>query len=276
MIMRRILDRKRVVQTIATVRDDLYDRATLEKMYFGSTLVTYSVWAQHKLAQMGFSEVDQIYPGIDLAKFSPTQKDVTLMKKWGYTENDIIVTYPGEFTRLGATDLIIDAFTEIWRDPANAHIKYLCNCRIKNEADEKKKQAVITQLEKMRYRDRVIFTDTFADMNAIYNLSDMIIFPVTTMRGKFDVPLAMIEPYACKKPVIASDLDLFKEFSHPDINVIIPPANSSALSQAIVALANDRQKQQTLGENAYIFAHKTFNISHIAHNYDTLYKRIQG
>ena len=30
----------------------------------------------------------------------------------------------------------------------------------------------------------------------------------------FDVPLAMVEPYACKKPVIASDLELFKEFSN--------------------------------------------------------------
>jgi glycosyltransferase involved in cell wall biosynthesis len=134
---------------------------------------------------------------------------------------------------------------------------------------------VIKKLEEMGYRDRVVFTDTFADMQAIYNISDIIIFPVTTMRGKFDVPLAMIEPYACKKPVITSNLDLFKEFSHPDINVIIPPTNSSILSQAIIALANDRQKQQMLGENAFIFAHKTFNISHIAHNYDTLYKRIQ-
>ncbi len=59
------------------------------------------------------------------------------------------------------------------------------------------------------------------------------------MRGKFDVPLAMVEPYLCEKPVIASHLPQLAEFSSPAINVILPTLSANALAGAIVRLAHD-------------------------------------
>lgn len=274
-IMRLILPKKvRVIQTIATVRDDLYKPHALKKMYFGDILVTYSQWAQNKLEKLDFENVAQIYPGIDLTKFTTHAEDHHLIDEWNIALNEIVITYPGEYTRLGATDTIIDAFIEIWKDPKNDHIKYLCACRIKNEADLHKKAQVIKKITKAGHRKKVIFTDTFSDMNAIYNLSDIIIFPVENMHGKFDVPLAMIEPYACKKPVIASDLPLFREFSDTSINVIIPKGNSTVLKDTILQLINDPVQQKILGENAYDFAHKTFNIEKIAQAYEKLYTQL--
>lgn len=275
-IMRVLLANKtcKVIQTIATLRDDLYSPTELKKMFFGDVLVTYSRWAQTKLHDLQFKNVTQIYPGINLLKFIPGQKNTELMKKWHITPEDQLVTYPGEFMRLGATDLIIDTFLDLWKDHKNAHIKYICACRIKNEADEKKKQEVIKRIMSAGHQDKVIFTDTYNDMNAIYNLSDIIIFPVTNMNGKFDVPLAMIEPYACKKPVIATSLPLFAEFSHSDINVIIPAANKQNLTDAIVQLLADPDKQKKLGEHAYTFAHKTFNIERTAQSYGKIYKNL--
>lgn len=262
-----------ILQTIATVRDDLYTTDELKKMYFGDTLVTYSQWAQKKLVEMGLKNTHHIYPGINLTKYTPTPKNLSLLQQWHLTADHTIITYPGEFVRLGATDMIVDAFCEIWQDPANAHIRYICACRIKNADDAQKKNEVIKKFTAAGHIDKVVFTDTFSDMNAIYNLSDIVIFPVTNMRGKFDVPLAMIEPYACKKPVIASDLPLFREFSSSRINVIIPRAQKAALAQAILSLAKDPVRQKEYGEQAYIFAHNTFNIHTITQHYENLYKQ---
>jgi glycosyltransferase involved in cell wall biosynthesis len=275
-LMQKILGNKnvKIVQTIATVRDDLYTKKDLKEMFFGNALVTYSQWAQNKLKNIGFTNARHIYPGINLSRYTPSEKKSSLMRKWQIDPTDKIITYPGEFTRLGATDLIIDAFIDLWEDVSNAHIKYLCACRIKNASDAQKKQELIQKLKNVGHADKVIFTDTFEDMNAVYNLSDIIIFPVTTMRGKFDVPLAMIEPYACKKPVITSDLSLFKEFSSPAINAIIPKANSTALKNMILELLNDPEKRKILGENAYTFAHETFNIHKIARSYENIYEKL--
>jgi len=267
----RVSTSPQIIQTVATLRDDLYSDQELKNMLFGDTVITYSKWAQAKLKNLGFNNVTQIYPGFNLSKFTPTPKNIDLMKKWNITNTNFVVTYPGEFVRLGATDLIVDALINIWNNPKNAHIKYLCACRIKNDADAQKKQDVIKKITDAGHINKITFTDTFPDVNAIYNMSDVIIFPVTNMSGKFDVPLAMVEPYACKKPVIASDLELFKEFSSDTINVIIPKENKNALANAILKLEKDSEKRKGLGENASTFAHKTFDIQKIAQQYEDIY-----
>lgn len=269
----------KVIQTIATVRDDNYSTEELKKIYFANTLITYSKFAEKKVRTIfqnnSTKNIYQIYPGINLDKFIPNKKDTDLLEKWSVNEKDVIVTYAGEFVRLGATDLIIDAFIEIWTNPENHNIKYLCACRIKNDADLVKKNEVINKLNKVGCLDKVIFSDTFADMNALYNISDIMIFPVTKMQGKFDVPLAMIEPYACKKPVISSDLKIFEEFSSNKINVIIKSNDEKELIKSILSLSNNNKKCNQLGEESYKFAHKTFNISKIAKQYTKLYDKIQ-
>jgi len=280
LILRRLLPRKKkIIQTIATLRDDLYDENQLRTMFFGDVLVPYSRYAQKKLiklfAQEQTKKIVQIYPGIDLEKYHPTGKDPELVKKYNIHLNHFIVAYPGEFARLGATDVIVSAFIELWSDPANAHIRYLCACRIKTNADALKKNEVIERFRRAGHLDKVIFTDTFlGDMNKIYNLADLILFPVVSMAGKFDVPLAMIEPYACKKIVVASDLPIFHEFSTNDINVIIPRNSSREITQAILTIANNSSAWVRRGERAYTFVHKTFNITKIAQQYKHLYDQL--
>ncbi|MCK4635915.1 MAG: glycosyltransferase family 4 protein [Candidatus Moranbacteria bacterium] len=264
----------KTIQTVTTLREDLYSDEELKKLMFGDVIVTYSKYAKEKLKSFGLKNVQQIYPGINLSKFKPEEKNLELMKKWNLTEKDFIVSFPGEYVRLDATDFIIDTFIELWKNKKNHNIKYLCACRIKNEKDAKKKKEVIETLKKVGHLNKVVFTDTFGDVNKIYNLSDVVLFPVNNMKGKFDVPLAMIEPYACKKPVIASDLPILQEFSSEKINVIIKRNNKEDLKNAILLLKDDEDKKKELGENAFDFAHETFDIKEIAEQYEKIYEEL--
>ncbi len=277
-ILRHILPKDaHIIQTIATIRTDLYRSGEYKKVFFGDTLVTYSLYAQKILTQSGFDNVTQIYPGVDLEKYHPTDRDAELVEQWDIKLNDFVVAYPGEFARLGATDVIVDAFLELWSDPANAHIKYLCACRIKGPADESKKSEIRERIRAAGHLDKVIFSDTFAgNMNRVYNLADLIIFPVVSMKGKFDVPLAMVEPYACKKVVVASDLPIFKEFSTDDINVVIPRNSSAHISQAILSIYQNRTTHVRRGEEAYNFIHRHFDIKEIGSRYGELYRHIHN
>jgi glycosyltransferase involved in cell wall biosynthesis len=151
-------------------------------------------------------------------------------------------------------------------------IKFIFGNRVKNEADQKKKDEVVAKLTQAGIVDQVRFTDTWKEMPKLYNLSDVIVFPVGNMRGKFDIPLAIIEPYACEKPVILSDLEIFQEFSKPDFSVTIPRNDSDALWQAIEDLRANEDKRKTLGKNARAFTKQFFDLKETARKYETLYR----
>ena len=92
------------------------------------------------------------------------------------------------------------------------------------------------------------------------------------MNGKFDIPLAIIEGYACGKPMIISDLPIFAEFSNPAISVTVPCNDGDALWSAIEDIRNNEDKKNTLGKNARAFVEQQFDLQTTAREYEQLYQ----
>ncbi|NTW14885.1 MAG: glycosyltransferase [Candidatus Moranbacteria bacterium] len=266
--------RGRTIQTVATLREDLYSESELRRMLFADRIITYADASKRKLESMGFSGVERIYPGIDLERFRPTPKDPALLKRFGFTEQDFIVSYVGEYARLGATDMLAETIVSFHSQYPDSNIRFLWALRIKNADDAAKKAEVVARFESAGLADRFFCTDTFSDMPGIYNLSDAIAFPVGDMRGKFDVPLAVIEPYACGKPVILSDIPLFKEFSNPDISITVPRGDGQAFIEAVRALESDPERLAAMGRAARAYAEKEFDLRHTARRYGQVYKEL--
>lgn len=295
--------RPKTIQTIATLREDLYKPEDWKKMLFADRIVTYSDYSKKKLEASGFSGVERIYPGIDLNLYSPKPKNEEALKHFDLTAEDFVVMYPGEYVRLGATDMLVDmlvrylgkdyqqhegvateskgkgafSWPNLKRQPRDVadnstNIKFIFGCRVKNEADQKKKDEVVEKLTQAGIIDYVRFTDTWKDMPALYNLSDIVVFPVENMRGKFDIPLAIIEAYACAKPVILSDLEIFQEFSRPEFSAIIPRNDGDALWNTIINLQSNDTKRKTLSENARAFVEQHFDLQNTAQEYKELYR----
>ena len=157
----------------------------------------------------------EFIPELIFEKYSPAPKNQELMKKFETSEDDFVINYTGEYVRLGDMDDIVETFIDIVGRHclvANTvenkkNFKLHLAVRVKNEKDAKKKKEIIRKLEKENILDRVAFIDDGSYvMEDIFNLCDISIFPVRTMAGKFDIPLAVIEAMACGKPVIASNL----------------------------------------------------------------------
>jgi glycosyltransferase involved in cell wall biosynthesis len=331
-------ERPRTIQTIATLREDLYTPEDWRQMFFADQLVTYSDYSKNKLEQAGFTNVRRIYPGIDLEKYLPRPKDTEAMQYFNLTPEDFVVLYPGEYVRLGATDMLvemlvehlakkighcdppaggeaipakndeIDAITSLPRNDSKVqgdchtasrrfamtdsrktsqkNIVFIFGNRIKNEADRKKKEEVVEKLTTAGVIDQVRFTDTWKDMPTLYNLADVVVFPAGDMKGKFDIPLAIIEPYACAKPVILSDLPIFAEFSNPEISVTISTRRSQgeggysstetaqALWQAIEDLQGDEAKRKALSIHARAFVEQSFDLQQTAEEYGEMYSNL--
>ncbi|MGB2791390.1 MAG: glycosyltransferase family 4 protein [Candidatus Moraniibacteriota bacterium] len=261
--------RPRTIQTIATLREERWSEREWRDMFFADRLVTYTDLSKTKLEKIGFSNVERIYPGIDLERFSPRPKDTETLKKLDLSPDDFIISYVGEYARLGATDMIVDMIVRHSREGEN--LKFLFALRIKNEADRKKKEEIQEKLERAGVLEYVRFSDTVFDVAKLYNVADIITFPVTNMHGKFDVPLVILEAYACGKPVILSDLPLFQEFSNPGFSATIPRDNGNALWSAIQALQGNSEKRKALSTSARAFVERYFDLKETAERYTTIY-----
>jgi len=263
----------KTIQTVATLREDLFSDTDFKDILFADIIITYSDYAKNKLTALGFKNVIRIYPGIDIEHFRKKEKDPKLMEKYGFSASDFVINFAGEYARLEAIDDVAQSFIEIFRSIPNAKLSLAV--RIKNSQDAEKKKEIIKIFEKNNLLDRVAFHDNGSYvMPDIFNLCDISLFPVQNMQGKFDVPLAVIEAMACEKPVIISKLPILLEFAKEDNSVRIEKGNVAQLNAAILDLYNNPEKREMIGKNARKYVAENFDIKNIAEQYKKIYDKL--
>ncbi len=263
----------KTIQTVATLREDLFSDSELKAMMFGDIITTYSEYAKDKLRMIGVANTVKIYPGIDLKDYFPKEKNDEILKKYGFTKNDFIINFAGEYVRLNGMDDVIDSFIEVSKKISEA--KLSLSVRVKNEKDAKKKEEVIEKLKENNLLEKVSFHDDGNyKMSDIYNICDVSLFPVQNMKGKFDIPLVAIEAMACGKPVIISDIPILKEFSNENNSIQIKAGHTEEIINAILSLYNDKEKSTYLGTYARTYVEDNFNIQKAAQKYSKIYKSL--
>ena len=314
--------RPKTVQTIATLREERWNETDWKRMFFADKLITYTEYSKKKLQSAGFENIECIYPGIDLERFSPKPKDSKTLAALNLSPNDFVISYVGEYARLGATDMIADMLVKhLPSSPSQGEVSrtrdggvptseensvpsssstppsplssgeyterhlpsgrgdsvektiFLFALRVKNDADRKKKEELQERFRQAGILDSIRFSDTVFDVASLYNVADIVTFPVANMHGKFDVPLVILEAYACGRPVILSDLPLFAEFSNPNISATIPRNDGDTLWSAIRSLRADEAKRKALGASTRAFVERSFDIKETSERYQVIYHR---
>ncbi len=275
LIKKFLLPKKgKTVQTVATLRDDLYSPKQLQEMFFADAIVTYTNQTRKKLEAIGVTGATCIYPGIDLTLYKKQPKDEGFLTSLQLDRSHFIIVYPGEYVRLGATDHLTEFCVSFFTQNPDTPIRFVFANRIKNAADANKKNQVEQKLKEAGVLEYVRFTDTVPNMPTLYNIADVVIFPVLNLAGKFDVPLVIPEAYACEKPVILSNLKDFSEFSDDSFCVTIQPGDVYALTKAIEKLSAHPDECQKLGSNAREFVKQNFDLTKTADQYSALYKSL--
>jgi len=265
----------KTIQTIATLREDLYSEEDLQKIIFGDAIITYSDYSKRKLEKLGFKNIQRIYPGIDLELYSPAPKDEKIMEKFGVEASDFIITYHGEFARLGGTDKLVNAIIQNADVLKKENIKIILACRVKNDEDKKKKEETLRIIKENNLEDYVKIPDTFTTLEKVYNLANVAAFPVENMKGKFDVPLVVIEAMACEKPAIISDLPIFEEFANNQNSVKIETGNMEKFFQVVLDVKKNPARYSEIGKNARKFVEESFNIKKVAEKYQEVYNNLK-
>jgi glycosyltransferase involved in cell wall biosynthesis len=89
------------------------------------------------------------------------------------------------------------------------------------------------------------------DIDVIYNLSDVVVFPFLRGYSLMDVPRALLEAMACGRPVVATKVGAIPEvIRHGENGILIEPNNELALEEAIVLLLQNEGEAERLWKNA--------------------------
>ena len=127
--------------------------------------------------------------GVNTEKFQPVdkQKKTELRQKFGFKEEDFIVLHIGPVNKARNQASLLEI-----REGKILLVASITNESDKNEMNFLKKQGVI------------IWQKYFKDVQEIYQISDVYIFPGFKEKNSIQIPLSILEAMACNIPVIST------------------------------------------------------------------------
>ena len=274
----------KVIQTIASVPRNARDK--IASALFANQIVVYSKHAKKELlgARGGSSlenKLSVIPPFIDFSQFKfPSQKErMAIRKKWKIQESDKIILFPGEYSRLGAIEILLKSFIKIKQNIPEAKL-YLA-CRIKKKEDYKIEHQFKKEISSLGLSSSVNFLGKVENIRELYVASDLTVFPAKFMEGKslegkFDFPFVLLESLTCGTQIITSDLAALPEIWEGNKeylkNYVYPAEKPGVfLTKSIKILEQDRKMY---AKELSTFVNNRFNQAKILERYSELYNSL--
>lgn len=88
--------------------------------------------------------------------------------------------------------------------------------------------------------------------------------------------MALTRAFACATPVVASDIDGYRDVMTQDTGVSVPPGDEQALAAAVAELVADEPRRRRLGEGARRIALERYSWDDVAARLEAIYERIAG
>jgi phosphatidyl-myo-inositol alpha-mannosyltransferase len=88
--------------------------------------------------------------------------------------------------------------------------------------------------------------------------------------------MVLTRAFACATPVVASDIEGYREVVTPETAVAVPPGDVRALVDAVEALVADEPRRVAMGAAARQLAEERYAWSDIARRLEAIYERVAG
>ena len=228
-----------------------------------SKIISVSKYVKEVILELGInpSKVKLIYNGTNLNQFHPDIKGDKIKNKLNLEDKFIILTVRKFFYRKGL-QYLIKAISLVKKKIPN--IKLVIIGYGPYESSLK------SLTNKLALQDYILFLGKIQNLNLppYYAASDIFVIP-SLVEG-FGVAAA--EAMAMELPLISTNIKGLIEVSDSTNAIIVPPANESAISDAIIKLWQDPRLREELGKNGRQKILNLFNWTRAAKEYDELYE----
>lgn len=244
---------------------------------FTDVLVVTSNAAKRSLISIGIREnrIEYIPVGINLTVFKPLNKTNEIKTKLNIPFDKKIILFAGDITPWKGLDIFLKSVNNI----SNNYKNILCIIMTKNIYKyEKERREEIDELIKLNDIEKYIYIiGQYDNIQEIYGISDIVVFPYVTLFSVMDTPLSLLEAMAMGKPVIASNVGSFGEVISPLENgLLVEPNNPNELIDAILYLIENEGVAKRMGPDASKLIEEKFGMEIMVGKLEKVYEEMEG
>ena len=228
-----------------------------------TTVVSKSVIQEAIDAGSDSSKIRVVYNGIDLG--IPKNADTSIYRKYKIEDDDFIILFLGRLHPQKCPEDLINAFPKIVEKVPNAKLIFAG----KGEEESKLKKMA----KDLNLSNNVIFAGFVSEDEKWDLLNNCHVFVLpSAIEGH---PITVIEAMTCSKPVIATNVEAFREIIiEGETGLLVPLHAPDKLADAIIKLAVDDDKRKEMGMNARRDVEERFDINKIADDYLEIYEEL--
>lgn len=235
--------------------------------YANDAMVMVSEQLQHHYAQhvgVPKERTTVIHNGIDTNLFVNPLDGETLKQEFGLKGKLVIGTAVRLIEQKGLQYLVA----------SSCAIKKRCpNVRFLVVGDGRLRDSLIAQTQELGVDDIFLFPGYRSDVARILPIFDIYTLP-SLWEG---LPLGIIEAMLAARPIVATEVGGVLEIMTSGVNaLLVPPADSVALAEALCCLADSPDLRKNLGERARAHAIEHFALYKTVRAYENLYMSILG
>jgi len=217
---------------------------------------------------LGFKNIVVIYNSIDVEELKPLNEEERIYVKsnLGIKKNSAVIVIVGRLEEQKGHIFLLEALSQV--ELKNKDLTLFVLGQGPLEGSLKK------IVKYFNIQDKVIFLGNRKDIRQIVGCADMFVLP-SIFEG---FGIVLLEGMALKIPCIASDVGGVSEIiTNNENGLLVKPASSKALAEAILALMDNPVKRREFAENGYKKVVEDFNIKNniklLENVYTSVYSR---
>jgi|GEM_PF-2100259 len=212
--------------------------------------------------------------GIDIEMFKPLCSSYSrndLRSRLGYSAEDKVILFVKKFTEQSGIRYLLQSILEIHKQHPEVKLLAIGGGPLKVELNEYVLENELKNSVKLL--DRVQNEYIVSYLNA----SDIFVFPSIPLCGTEETfGISLIEAMACSKPCIATNIGGPKEIieNGDNVGILIPPADSNAISKEVIKLLDDPLKSKHIGQNARKYIESKYTIQQSMDKTYSIYQQV--
>jgi len=212
-------------------------------------------------------KVVTLHNGIDLSRFTPIPpaEMASLRESLGIPADVPVLITVAVLRQPKGIQFMLEALPDI--------LKVVPDTRYLIVGDGNHREKLESIAAEKGVSDRVIFTGTRRDIPPLLAAADIFVLPTLTEA----LPTVLAEAMAAGKPIIASEVGGVPEMVDDGRNgLLIPPADSRALTEACVKLLKNPKRARAMGLVGRTIVAERFNIRRQVRRLEKLYLDVCG
>jgi glycosyltransferase involved in cell wall biosynthesis len=192
--------------------------------------------------KMGFKPGKNLFfvhgVGVDLERFSPTpeKSGSSLREELGLGDQDVVVTYIGEFTSTKNHAFLLAAWRGVAGEEPRAHLLLIGDGRLRKAMERKADREHIPNVHFLGFR---------SDVPQLLQATDIFVLP----SKREGLPRSIMEAMAAGKPVVATNVRGSRDLvEHGVTGLLVELGDVDGLAQALLQLIRDPELRRRMGE----------------------------